>query len=163
MKSLLVGSLVGVVFVIACKSSSNPSSDAPKSIDAATHDAAPPDAKVFLDAPPGPGLTVKNYLEWCTVSVNGGAFTIPNQTVHPANGTVTLVAKAKSNVFEVAGNMWHHTSGDTGAGEPGAVTGTGSNTQSTATVTFSGTAACVWVCCPFANGTGCTGIAEQCP
>ena len=59
--------------------------------------------------------------------------------------------------------MWHHTSGDTGTGEPGTVTGTGAATQSAAMVTVGATATCAWVCCPFVGGTGCTGLAEQCP
>jgi hypothetical protein len=58
------------------------------------------------------------------------------------------------------GNMWHGVDGDNGSG----VTGTVSGMASTAQVTIaSNTAKCVWVCCPFASGSGCTGIANQCP
>lgn len=155
--------LTYLVFVLAaCGSSSNPQSDAPAQHDAPKAIDAP---KQFLDAPPGTApLTVKNYLSWCSVSVNGGtASSGPSQTVNVAPGTIPLVAKAASATFTVSGNMWHHTNGDTGTGETGTVTGTGANLQSAANVTVSTTAKCVWVCCPFANGTGCTGIADQCP
>jgi hypothetical protein len=136
----------------ACGSSSNPQTDA----------AIPPDAKIFQDAAV-PALTVKDYLAWCSVKVNNGAASTMTQVVMPAAGPIPLVATAANSTFKVGGNMWHHTDGDTGTGEPGTVSGTGINTMSTATVTFGTTAKCVWVCCPFQNGTGCDGLPDQCP
>lgn len=147
-------SLCTLVFALlaACGSDSTPKQiDAPKSI----------------DAPSGGGmtaLTVKNYLNWCSVTVgNGTATTGATQTVDVTPGAITLKASPASSSFEIAGNMWHHTDADTGSGETGTVTGSGTTAVSTATVTVGATAKCVWVCCPFTNGTGCDGIAEQCP
>jgi hypothetical protein len=101
-------------------------------------------------------LTVKNYLAWCSVSVDGGtASAAAEQTVCVADGSATLDATALPGF--VLGD-WHGTSGDTGSGDPGTVSGG----QSTAMVTVSGSSACVWVCCPFTNGTGCT-TTNQCP
>ena len=122
------------------------------------------DSGVQHDAPSGGGsmLTVKNYLSWCSVSVNGGtASTAATQMVTVTPGAIPLTASPASASFALSLNMWHHTDGDTtGNGDSGAVTGMTSAT--TATVTSSGK--CVWVCCPFTNGTGCEPtIGEQCP
>lgn len=140
------------------------------SIDGATVDAsidASSDAAIdapMIDAPPGTfALTVKNYLNWCSVSVNGGAAsTAATQTVNVMPGTIPLTATAASAAFIIAPNMWHHTTGDTGAGETGTVTGSGTTAQSAVTATVGGAPKCVWICCPFTNGTGCN-VAEQCP
>lgn len=96
-------------------------------------------------------LTVKNYLSWCTVTVAGHALaTIPaDQTVCVASGSVSLSATA--NTGFVLG-PWHGTSGDHDAGD----------SASSTTVTPSGSSACVWICCPFTNGTGCP-TTNQCP
>jgi hypothetical protein len=106
-------------------------------------------------------LTVKNYQSWCSVAVGTGATSAgPSQTVTVSAGAVNLVATPASATFEIGGNMWHFVDGDaSGSG----VTGTVSGMMSTAMVTISNASKCVWVCCPFANGTGCTGIADQCP
>ena len=107
---------------------------------------------------PGPLLTVINYDDWCTVSVAGQPTSGgPNQVVTVTPGPITLVAKAASPSFEIAMDMWHDTDGDTGAGETGLVSGT----SSTATVTVATTPKCAWVCCPFTDGTGCTGLTDQ--
>lgn len=134
-------------------------------IDGAT-DGAMADAP--LDGPPGTTpLTVKNYLSWCNLKVNGGAeSTASVQNVNVTPGAITLVARgigtAQTPTFIIGGNMWHHTDGDSGSGEPGTITaGAEPNGTSTATVTVGATAKCVWVCCPFPNGTGCN-VAEQC-
>ena len=93
--------------------------------------------------------------------MNGlGASTAATQTVgiEGAPRTVTLVATAASASFKLGTDMWHHTDGDTGAGEAGSVAGP----MSTATIMVGTSAKCVWVCCPFTNGTGCN-VADQCP
>jgi hypothetical protein len=101
-------------------------------------------------------LTVKNYLAWCSVTVDGGtASAAAEQTVCVADGSVTLDATALSG-FELGD--WHGTAGDTGSGDPGTVSGG----QSQAKVIVSGSSACVWVCCPFTDGTGCP-TTNQCP
>jgi hypothetical protein len=105
-------------------------------------------------------LTVKNFKNWCSVSVAGGSFSASaTQTVCVAPGTVNLVAAPASNAFILG--LWHHTSGDTGSGDPGVVTGEGGAALSTTTASVSGGSKCVWVCCPFPDGSGCP-TADQC-
>jgi hypothetical protein len=99
---------------------------------------------------------VLNYLSWCSVSVNGGApSSSASQTVNVAPGTIPLTASPLSG-FELG--LWHNTTGDTGSGTPGTVSGT----TSSATVVVGNAATCVWVCCPFTNGSGCP-TSDQCP
>jgi hypothetical protein len=106
-------------------------------------------------------LTLKNYESWCSVAIGSNATSAsPSQTVNVSAGEVTLVAIPAGSAFEIGGNMWRLVDGDSGSG----VTGTVSGMMSTAQITIdSNTAKCVWVCCPFASGSGCTGIANQCP
>jgi hypothetical protein len=114
-----------------------------------------------VDAAGGVELMVKNFESWCSVAVGSNATSAAaSQTVFASAGTLNLVATPASSAFEIGGNMWHLVDGDSGSG----VTGTVSGMMSTAQVTIdSNTAKCVWVCCPFASGSGCTGIANQCP
>ena len=101
-------------------------------------------------------LTVKNYLSWCNVEAPTGstASTAAEQVVCvQANGTVDLTATAASATFEVAADDWHDVTSQQL---------TGNNMTSRATKAIAGTATCVWVCCPFANGTGCP-ASDQCP
>ena len=150
----------------ACGSSSSPTKmDAGKN-DAAV-DARPIDTPGPLpDAATMVTLTVKNYLSWCSVSVGGGtASTAAVQTkVVPVSTAVPLTASPASAAFELGPNMWHHVDADTGnTGVPGTVSGTTSSATKTTPSTPG--SACVWVCCPFTNGTGCdpATIGEQCP
>jgi hypothetical protein len=107
-------------------------------------------------------LTVKNYLSWCTVTVEDGAGVAgPTQTVCVPEGPVDVAAIANSG-FKIGETPWHDTDGDSGAGEQGNLSGSGQNTESAAVVTVSGTSGCVWVCCEFANGGGCD-VPDQCP
>lgn len=175
--------LVGLIAVslVACGDDGGKGSGDGGAGDGGGGDAAPVDgatdgamADAPLDGPPGTtALKVKNYLNWCTVKVGGGAeSTDAVQNVNVTPGAITLVARGRGTVqtptFIVAGNMWHHTDGDTNnMGETGVVSaGVDPNKTSTATVTVGATAACVWVCCPFPNGTGCEfpgTVPEQCP
>jgi hypothetical protein len=144
-----------LALVMACGSSGGGKMpDAAKTSDAKT-----------LDAPSSSAtLTVKNYLSWCSVSVDGNAASTTAVQTEPITATrndLTLVATAASASFKIDSMMWHHTNGDSGGGEGGTVGGGG--TMSTATVTVTaGTNKCVWVCCPFTNGTGCP-TTDQCP
>lgn len=135
--------------------------DTPKPIDGGISD-APADSRRVLDAPANTApLTVKNYLNWCEVSVDGGTASAASmQTVNVMPGTITLTAAAATG-FILGGDMWHHTNGDGGSGEAGSVSGG----VSTAMVTVATSAKCVWVCCPFPDGSGCEPavIGEQCP
>jgi hypothetical protein len=102
-------------------------------------------------------LTVKNFSTWCDVSVNSGLpSTVEEQTVHVAPGSIPLFATPSSSAYILG--KWHHTVNDLGSGDPGTVVGTVSRTS----VNVGSTPACVWVCCPFSNGTGCP-TTDQCP
>jgi len=99
-------------------------------------------------------LTVKNYLSWCSVQVNdGAASTSPEQTFCVApNTTVKLIALPAPGF--VLG-PWHDTDGDMGSGDHGSPPGQ-------VWEMIGETADCVWVCCPFPDGTGCP-TTDQCP
>lgn len=131
--------------------------------------ALPVDSKVIdappvtvVDAPAGTAaLTVKNYVSWCEVSVDGRSpSTADVQVVNVMPGAITLTATAATG-FILGRDMWHHTDGDTGRGEAGSVL----NGVSTAMVTVGASAKCVWVCCPFPDGSGCDPdlLGDQCP
>ena len=159
MRSLWFFALV----VCACGSDGKTKMDAHAGGDA-PHDSKAIDAKL-PDAPPDgpPGtrlLTVKNFDNWCTVTVNGGsASAAPSQSVFVQPGPIQLSATANSG-FKLDAHMWHHTDGDTsGSGEAGSAVGSAS--QATATV-VSTSDKCVYVCCPFTSGAGCTGIVDPC-
>jgi hypothetical protein len=113
------------------------------------------------DAPTGPSLTLKNYLSWCSVAINGGTpSTTAAQTLPATAGAEATLTATPAAGFILGANMWHHTDGDTGGGEPGSVSG---NISTAARLIQTG-GNCVWVCCPFANppGSGCP-TADQCP
>jgi hypothetical protein len=122
------------------------------------------DAKM-IDAPPGTTpLTVKNVLAWCEVFVDGSTTgsTASSITTNVMPGAITLVARAKpgtmanNSLFKIVANMWHLTDGDTGNGETGTVNGTGDAATSTVMATVvANTPKCVWICCPFKDGSGC--------
>jgi hypothetical protein len=102
-------------------------------------------------------LTVLNYLGWCSVSVAGAAASIAaSQTVCVPPGAVSLSATALTG-FKLGTAPWHRTDGDQGSGEQGTIVGQ----VSTAKATVS-SAKCVWVCCEFAAGGGCS-VPNQCP
>ncbi len=103
---------------------------------------------------PDPGqqtLVVYNYLNWCSVSVNGAApSSDATQSVSVDEGTVTLSATPNAG-FELGSTPWHDTDGDTGSGDPGSVNGT----TSTTTITVGDSGACVWVCCETIGSNDC--------
>ena len=108
-------------------------------------------------------LKVKNYLSWCTVTVDGKAPVAgPDQTVCVAEGAIDVSAVANAG-FVLGATPWHDTDGDTGDGELGTVTGTGQTASSATTVTVAGTADCAWVCCHTAGETDDCPTADQCP
>jgi hypothetical protein len=106
-------------------------------------------------------LTVKNYLAWCTVGVDGKAGAAgPSQTVCVEPGEIALTATANPS-FELGTDPWHDTDGDTGNGDPGTVSGTANNT--TIKITAGEAAKCVWVCCEGQNGDPPCPSTDQCP
>ncbi len=107
-------------------------------------------------------LTVLNYEVWCSVTVNGGDAAVADaETVCVPPGTTQLAATALQ-FFELGPAPWHDTAGDMGQGDPGTVTGSGASAVDSTTVVVGATPKCVWVCCPFDDGTGCP-TTDQCP
>lgn len=107
-------------------------------------------------------LTVLNYEVWCSVTVNGGDAAVADaETVCVPPGTTQLAATALQ-FFELGPAPWHDTAGDMGQGDPGTVTGSGAAAVDSTTVVVGATPRCVWVCCPFDDGTGCP-TTDQCP
>lgn len=156
MKRLVLGAMVAL---IGCGDDGGGSTQKDAAIDTALSDGRLVDSPLaFLDAPAGTvPLTVKNVLNWCAVKVNGAttASTAATITVNVTPGVIPITATAASSIFKIAPNMWHLTDGDTGSGETGVVTGTGLTAESAVHATVGSTAKCVWICCPFQNGTGC--------
>jgi hypothetical protein len=100
-------------------------------------------------------LNVYNFATWCSVSVNGGAFSAgASQTVCVAPGSIALEAQAKNAAFELGPDPWVYISGPGGtdSGTAGMLDGGVSST----TVVVGSNPGCVLVCCPFTNGTGCS-------
>jgi len=178
-----------VAGAVACSSSSSPAST---SSDAATSDAtgsgstsggssgsssggaedtgAPPadgSAEATTTAEGGGGnvtLTVKNYLLWCSVTINGGtASTAATVTASVAPGSMaTIVAKPASAAFAIGTNPWFGVTQNDGGAAPGTDVGTGATETTTATVVVTGNQ-CVSVCCGDApNGTNCP-TTNPCP
>jgi len=165
----IAASLFLIASVVGCGDDGGKGANKDAAIDSKVAiDATPIDAAIdapMIDAAPGTfPLKVNNYLAWCSVSVNGGtASTASTQTVNVLPGNIPLIAKGATG-FKVGGNMWHHTMNDTGNGETGVVTTPASGEQSAAVAVVGSAAKCVWVCCPFLNGTGCENtIPDQCP
>jgi hypothetical protein len=98
-------------------------------------------------------LTIRNYSSWCSVSVNESAFSMAAEQSVCVQGTAHLAATATSG-FILGDAPWHHTDGDSGNGEQGTLSGSGPAEQSAATKTLTSDA-CVWICCPFPDGSGC--------
>ena len=105
------------------------------------------------DAPaPNPGtLTVKNFLNWCSVQINGGtASTDATVTASVTAGSmVTIVATPADGGFEIGPDPWFGVDQNNGAAGPGTDVGSGTSETSTAVVTTNqaGAPQCVSVCC----------------
>jgi hypothetical protein len=107
-------------------------------------------------------LTVKNFDDWCLFGVNGSTLARDSSdTFCVSPGTATVAAQAASG-FILGPAPWHDTSGDTGSGDPGTVTGSGQTAIDTTTVVVGSAAKCIWVCCPFPGGSGCP-TTDFCP
>jgi hypothetical protein len=96
-------------------------------------------------------LTVENFLNWCSVEINGGsASTDATVTASVAAGTVaTIVATPASGSFQIGPDPWFGVDQNGGAAAAGTDVGGGAVESSTATVTMTQTGAsqCVSVCC----------------
>jgi len=99
----------------------------------------------------GATLSVKNYLNWCSVEINGGAAsTDATVTAAVAPGSMaTLVATPASSSFEIGPNPWFGVDQNSGSAAPGTDVRSGTGETSTAVVTMNqdGTPQCVSVCC----------------
>jgi hypothetical protein len=99
----------------------------------------------------GATLTVKNFLGWCSVAVNGGAASTGDAiAVSVAPGTVaTIVASPASDAFQIGAEPWFGVDQAAGGAASGTDIGTGPTETSTAAVTLSarGAPRCVSVCC----------------
>jgi hypothetical protein len=103
-------------------------------------------------------LTVYNYKAWCNVSVAGASIPTPAlgtteaQTMCVASG-VDLSAEPVSANFELGTPPLPFLFG------ANAVT----DAAGKASTTLATGAKCVFICCPFAAGGGCTGLTNPCP
>lgn len=93
-----------------------------------------------------------NFLNWCSVTINGGtASTNATVTASVATGsTATIVAMPASNAFQIGPDPWFGVTQNDGGAAPGTDNGTGVTETSTATVVVKGTQ-CVSVCCQEPN------------
>jgi hypothetical protein len=97
-------------------SSSEAGGPAPGPADAAsptTTDANTP-SDAGNEAGPTVTLTLKNYVNWCSVTVNGGTPSTADQTLQFAPGTVVVLHGQEANASFVWG-YWRGTDGDTSA------------------------------------------------
>ena len=96
-------------------------------------------------------LTVMNFLNWCSVSINGGAAsTDATVTASVTPGSVaTIVAAPASSAFQIGATPWFGVDQNDGGAAGGTDVGSGTTETSKATVTITdtGTAQCVAVCC----------------
>jgi hypothetical protein len=96
-------------------------------------------------------LTVLNFLNWCSVEINGGpASTDATVTASVAAGEIaTIVATPASSSFQIGPDPWFGVDENGGAAAAGTNVGSGANESSTATVTMTPTGGpqCVSVCC----------------
>jgi hypothetical protein len=99
-------------------------------------------------------LTVMNFRNWCSVTINGGApSTGASVTGSVASGsTVTVVATPASSAFMIGDNPWFGVTQNGGGAAPGMDKGTGTTETSTATVVVAGDQ-CISVCCQEPNNS----------
>ena len=99
----------------------------------------------------GVTLSVKNYLNWCSVEINGGtASTDATVTASVTPGSMaTLVATPANGSFEIGPTPWFGVDQNSGSAAPGSDVGSGTSETSTAVVTINqaGMPQCVSVCC----------------
>ncbi len=103
-------------------------------------------------------LKVYNYKAWCNVSVAGTAIPTPGLGTTEAQSVCVhagdrLSATAVSGTFEIGTPPLPFISGTNAVTDMGA----------TASANLSNGATCVFICCPFAGGSGCSGLTNPCP
>jgi hypothetical protein len=99
----------------------------------------------------GPTLIVMNFLNWCSVEINGGSpSTGATVTASVTPGSMaTVVATPASGSFQIGADPWFGVDQNDGGAAPGTDNGAGTGESSTAVVTISetGSTQCVSVCC----------------
>ncbi len=107
-------------------------------------------------------ITVHNFDNWCTVSLNGAAASVSSsyQACVPVGNSASIVVGPASSTFELGPNPFVRISGVELPGGDGAPPGTvvgdgGVGSTSSVNVGINIGPGCVLVCCPFTDGTGC--------
>jgi hypothetical protein len=140
---------VAAAFAAACSSGSSPSPNPA----CAGADLAPGNA--------GGTITVYNFDNWCTVSLNGTATNVSSsyQACMGLGSSTAIVVGPASSTFELGPNPFVLIGAELPGGDgapPGTVLGDGGvGSTSTVHVGINTSHPCVLVCCPFADGTGC--------
>jgi hypothetical protein len=103
-------------------------------------------------------LTVYNYDAWCQLTVagtaiNAGSLGTTTETTLCVAAGATISAVANGPGFEIGTPPSPFISG----------TGTVTDNGSTANTTLASGATCVFACCPFTGGSGCSGLTNPCP
>jgi hypothetical protein len=136
----------------------------------ATADGSPADANAedASNSDTGAGsvtLTVLNFKNWCTVTINGGAASSAASLTAPVapGSTATIVATPLDDSFVIGPDPWFGVTQNDGGAAPGVDNGSGTTETSTATVVVTGNQ-CVSVCCQFPDNTPvpCP-VANPCP
>jgi hypothetical protein len=123
------------------------------SVSVATPDAAVPDTGVVTtDGASEATLTVLNFLEWCSVSINGDTASANATVTAPVTvgSTATIVVTPSSSAFMIGAEPWFGVSENNGGAAAGVDHGSGTTETSTATVVVTGNQ-CVSVCCQEPN------------
>jgi hypothetical protein len=96
-------------------------------------------------------LTVMNFLNWCSVAINGGTpSTDATVTASVTPGSVaTIVAAPSSSSFQIGADPWFGVDQNDGGAASGTdvVERTTETSKATVTITGAGTTQCVAVCC----------------
>jgi hypothetical protein len=96
-------------------------------------------------------LTVMNFLNWCSIAINGGtASTGATVTASVTPGSVaTIVAAPSSSSFQIGADPWFGVDQNDGGAASGTDVGesTTETSKATVTITGTGTTQCVAVCC----------------
>jgi hypothetical protein len=71
--------------------------------------------------------------------------------------TIPLTATATAGVTL---GLWHHTTNDSGSGDPGTISTADQVAESATTVTLGDTPGCVWICC--SSGSSDCSITDPC-
>jgi hypothetical protein len=92
-------------------------------------------------------VTVMNVGGHCSVTVNGGEpFTTEQGSVADFTPGQTVPVTAVATTGFTLG-LWHHSSHDTGSGDPGTITDIDQVVMSSASVALGDSPGCAWICC----------------